>query len=161
IDTASGYDAAFHIEVSNVGGAHWVVTDGSETDDLTGVEKVTINGQTYVLADKFGANVGGFQTVQDAVDAANAGDIVLLAGQTFGEFVNVNKDVTIEGMNHGIPGNGVRGAESVLAGGVKISVDGVTIDGVKIAGTYASHTVDGTDVDNGVLITSSHVTIEN
>jgi hypothetical protein len=106
---------------------------------------------------------GGFATIQDAINAASGGDTILVAPGTYSGFVDVTKAVTIEGAdNVGIPGTSqARGAESVLTGGVRVSADGVTIDGVTIAGTYNSQGLDGTDIDNGLLIKTSNVTIQN
>jgi RTX calcium-binding nonapeptide repeat (4 copies) len=81
IDTATGYDATFHVAIQ---GGHWVITNGSETDQLTGVEEAVINGTTYLLVDQFGAN-GGFQHVQDAINAASGAATILIAPGTYTE----------------------------------------------------------------------------
>src|SRR5262249_56057662 len=80
-DTATGYDASYHLAIQ---GGHWVVTNNSETDQLTGVEKVVINGTAYLLVDQFGAN-GGYQHVQDAINAANGAATILIAPGTYTE----------------------------------------------------------------------------
>ena len=74
------------------------MTNGSDTDQLNGVEKVNIDGQVYDLVDQFGAGVGGYQTIQDGVDDAGDGDIVLVAGGTYTEQVVVDSynDLTIQ-----------------------------------------------------------------
>jgi hypothetical protein len=46
IDTVEGYGAGYHVVVQN---NHWVVTNGTVTDTLTGIERVVINGQTHNL----------------------------------------------------------------------------------------------------------------
>jgi hypothetical protein len=139
----------------------WTVSAGAGgTDHITGVEKVTDgSGHSFLLVDP----AGSYTTIQAAINAASDGDTILVAPGTYSGFVDVTKAVTIEGVdNVGIPGTSqARGAESVLTGGVRVSVDGVTIDGVTIAGTYDSQGLDGTDIDNGLLIKTNNVTIQN
>jgi VCBS repeat-containing protein len=84
-DTATGYGAGYHIEIQS---GHWVVTNGTDTDVLTDVERVDIAGTTYLLVDQFGDNVGGFQHVQDAVDFASGGETILIAPGTYSESGN-------------------------------------------------------------------------
>ena len=79
---------------------------------------------------------GGYATITAAIAAASAGDTIRIAAGTYSEHVDVNKDVTLEGANHGIAGNGARGAETVITGGVKISATGASVDGVAISGSY-------------------------
>ena len=86
-DTASGYDASYHLEVQ---GGLWVATNGSETDQLAGVERVVIDGKTYLLVDHFGAT-GGYATIQAAVNAAANGDIIEIAAGTYTENVVVHR----------------------------------------------------------------------
>jgi hypothetical protein len=74
IDAVQGYGAGYHVAVQS---GHWVVTNGTVTDTLTGIEKVVINGQTYDLVDNLGQDTGGFQTLQSAINAAQPGDVVV------------------------------------------------------------------------------------
>jgi hypothetical protein len=76
IDTVQGYGAGYHVAIQS---NQWVVTNGTVTDTLTGIEKVVIGGRTYDLVDNLGQDVGGFQTLQSAVNAAQPGDIVVTA----------------------------------------------------------------------------------
>jgi hypothetical protein len=46
LDTVEGYGAGYHVAIQN---NHWVVTNGTVTDTLTGIERVVINGQTHNL----------------------------------------------------------------------------------------------------------------
>lgn len=85
-DTATGYSASATISIATSGpnAGRWIVTDGANVDVLAGVEKVTINGVTYLLVDKTGAS-GGFQSVQAAVDAASGGETILIAPGSYSE----------------------------------------------------------------------------
>lgn len=81
----------FHIAVE---GDHWVLTDGHATQQISG-DSVVLHGQTYLLVDHFGA---GYQTIQSAVDDAQNGATVLVAGGTYAEQVTVtDKDLTLQG----------------------------------------------------------------
>ena len=63
--------------------------------------------------------------------------------------MTINKDVTILGVNAGVAGNGARAPELVINGGLYITADGVTIDGVKI--TWAVQ-AGGVDLPSGVVV---------
>ncbi len=86
-DTA-GYEAVlssaatFGVDVDG----HWTITIASVTDTLVGVERVTFADKTFLLVDKEGVNVGGYQTVQSAIDAAAGGETILIrGGETYSE----------------------------------------------------------------------------
>jgi len=74
IDTVQGYGAGYHVAIQN---NQWVVTNGTVTDTLTGIEKVVIGGQTNDLVDNLGQDTGGFQNLQSGINAAQPGDIVV------------------------------------------------------------------------------------
>ncbi|MEF8761583.1 MAG: cadherin domain-containing protein [Candidatus Accumulibacter sp. UW25] len=96
-DTAT-YAAGATIAIDTSG--NWTITDAGGTDTLTGVEKVTIGSDTYLLVDKEGANVGGFQTLQAAIDAAAGGETILVAPGAYTESANYNlADNTNSGSN--------------------------------------------------------------
>ena len=140
---------------------HFVVnTGGAEgTDTLSGIEKITDGGGHHILL----VGNGGYATITAAIAAASAGDIIRIAAGTYSEHVDVNKDVTLEGANHGIAGNGARGAETVITGGMKISADGASVDGVAISGSYDTFgTPDITSPSHiGLLIGAANVAIDN
>ena len=140
---------------------HFVVTTGGAegTDTLSGIEKISDGAGHHILL----VGNGGYATIQAAIDAAVVGDTIRITAGTYSGHVDVNKDVTLEGANHGIAGNGVRGAETVITGGMKISADGASVDGVAISGSYdTTGTPDITSPPNvGVLIGSANVTFVN
>ena len=140
---------------------HFVVTTGGAegADTLSGIEKITDGAGHHILL----VGNGGYASIQAAIDAAVAGDLIRITAGTYNEHVDVNKNVTLEGANHGIAGNGVRGPESVITGGVKISAAGAIVDGVAISGSYdTAGTPDITSPSHiGLLIGSANVTVEN
>ena len=77
----------------------WVLTNGHHTQVISG-DSVELHGKTYQLVDHFD---GGHQTIQDAVDAAQNGEIVLIADGTYAEQVTVDHtDLTIQGLDDGV-----------------------------------------------------------
>ena len=93
--------------------AGWQVTAGAEgTDLLTGVEKVSDGaGHNFLLVGN-----GGYGTIQAAINAALAGDTIVVGAGTYNEQLTIDKALTIVGANAGIAGTGARGAETVLTG---------------------------------------------
>jgi RTX calcium-binding nonapeptide repeat (4 copies) len=130
-DTANGYDASYHLAIQ---GGHWVVTNGSETDQLTGVEQVVINGTTYLLVDQFGAN-GGYQHVQDAIEAASGAATILIAPGTYTESGSDNIGHTV---------------------GLYINKPNLTLQGVDATGAFITTSTDAASV--GATIISGHQT---
>ena len=134
--------------------AGWQVSiGGGGTDLLNGVERVDGAGTANILL----VGNGGYATIQAAINAATAGDTIMIAaGWTSTETVTVDKQVTILGANAGLAGNGVRpAAESTLTGGLHIVANGVVIDGLQI--------VDGVNMTElaGILVQADNVEIRN
>jgi parallel beta-helix repeat protein len=78
------------------------------------------------------------QQIQSGVDAAGPGDTVCVEAGTFDENVLVTtEDLTIEGPNAGVPGDGDRGPEATVGtadGAFTVEADGVTVDGFELTG---------------------------
>ncbi|MBZ0242238.1 MAG: right-handed parallel beta-helix repeat-containing protein, partial [Bacteroidales bacterium] len=88
----------------------------------------------------FNVNKGNFyQTIQAAIVAASAADVIQVAAGTFTETISVNKSLIINGPNIGVDPNGAapRLDEAVLLDG-KLQVSGantIVIDGIKVRQT--------------------------
>ena len=143
--------------VASDGAGHFTVTTGGAegTDTLSGIEKIHGAGTSNILL----VGNGGFATIQAAINAAVAGDTIMLAAGTYDENIVLDRAVTILGANHGVMGTGTRGAESVITGGFEITGTGAVIDGVRITGgapafgsTDAIHvSADNVTITNSVL----------
>jgi hypothetical protein len=133
IDGGGGVDTARYAGPATIvqnGSGGWTVTDAGGTDTLSSIEIVddSASGKTLLVGN------GGYATIQAAIDAAADGDTILVKSGTYAETLDVNKDVTILGANHGVAGTGVRGAETVIDGQITINAAGATVDGVRLVG---------------------------
>jgi parallel beta-helix repeat protein len=110
--------------------------------------------------------VDAFATIQDGVNAASAGDTVMVAPGSYGEFVTVNKTLTIDGAQAGVDAQSGRpGAQESIVdhngngqAGFYVTANNVVIDGFTVqnstngsfpgfgfllgAGTSGSHVLD-------------------
>lgn len=151
IDTAviagavAGYEIAFTangLTVSDID-----ASDGTDaTYALTSIESVRFNDATVLIVDASGAS-GGFTTIQAAVDAASAGDTIIVRAGTYTGDVSITKAVTILGAFAGSPGSdsgrtAASGAgETNIIGEFSVASTGtVTIDGLRFQGTQATFT---------------------
>ena len=126
-DVAIGFDASWHISIN--ANNQWVVSNGTDTDVLNGVEEVVIAGQAYYLVDTFGSGLlggkGGFPTVQAAIDAApaNGGVTILIAPGTY-----VETEATTEASQN--------------PSGLYINKPNLTLQGVKADGSWITTAAD-------------------
>ena len=159
LDGGAGSDAAYYdgdradyTITANISGGQIVsftVTDdvvgnGDEgTDTIIDVESLEFDDVAFALVgavavfDDNGDLVSVHTTIQDAIDAATTldGYTIFASSGTYTEDLTVNKDVTIQGANNGVPGSdGARIAETIIDGGILVSANGVTIDGVQLTG---------------------------
>jgi Ca2+-binding RTX toxin-like protein len=111
---------------------------------------------TVRLFDNNDVLIGGFTTIQEAIDAAADGYRILVGAGSYTENLTVNKSLTIRGANTGIAASDPRGTESVLTGSIHILDEGVLIDGMKIA---EGSTISGELA--GVYVQANNATVEN
>ncbi|MCC5983376.1 MAG: right-handed parallel beta-helix repeat-containing protein [Rhodobacteraceae bacterium] len=97
------------------------------TITFDGIGTLNFAGETVHLV-----GPGAFQSIQDAVDAAEGGDTIVVSEGTYAEHVTVNKSVTIVGANEGNDAGGARDPESVIDGWVRVTADDVVLDGLQL-----------------------------
>ncbi|WMS43239.1 hypothetical protein RDV64_02220 [Acuticoccus sp. MNP-M23] len=132
IDTAvfSGDMADYSIDLETGEVTDNNSSDGDDgTDTTTGIER-------FQFADASTLVVGsdGYPTIQSAVDAASAGDTIVVLAGNYGGTVSIDKQLTILGADAGIAFNGSRGTGSTLTGGFHFQSGsaGTVIDGFNL-----------------------------
>jgi len=106
-----------------------------------------------------------FADIQAAVDATDEGGTVTVLEGEYDGNVQVEKALTLAGANAGVSAGvdaGSRGDESIINGGIQVSADGVTIDGLTInggtditgdvAGIYLAAGASDATITNNVLV---------
>ena len=127
-------------------------------------------------------NLNASDNIQTTIDAASAGDIIVLAAGRYDQNITVNKDIDIRGANYGVAisadGSDSDGkvdeisevafdvADAARTGGtnetwingtVTVATDGVTLDGLRLHAYNKPLGFSGTDIDNFTL-KNSYVT---
>jgi len=136
--THGAFGGALTIAIGGLGGTEAVVQNVSL---LAPVHNVTQD--TY------------FFTIQSAIDAAAAGDVVLVGPGTFTEgSLTLNKALTLQGPNVGVAGAATRVAEARISNtALTITAAGVVIDGLEVYQTN--------NTTSPVSIQASNVTVSN
>lgn len=109
----------------------FVKATATVTNETTLVADNTFdNAASVPVTHTVGAVFGDFATIQAAVDAASAGDIIFVAAGVYSEDVTIDKAVTLLGANVGLSGtDSGRGEETEIEGQVIITADNVVVDG--------------------------------
>ncbi|MBK9630426.1 MAG: hypothetical protein IPO62_05070 [Saprospiraceae bacterium] len=102
-------------------------------------------------------------TIQEAIDAAMANDVILCDAGTYTEAINIDIPITLTGPNVGISGIGVRGAEAIL---LNCTIDinnagNTTLDGLHILrNDGAGGPLNQIDLDGGGINTVQNCIFE-
>jgi Ca2+-binding RTX toxin-like protein len=150
IDGGLGFDTAVvQGPITDVtwNGSELVVTSADGVDTMTGIEQLSDGTNTYIL-------VGPGQTyttIQDAIDGANPGDIILIMPGTYNENVLVNKSVELRGL--GNPGD-------VVVQGTFKSDNGNIPDGTVDTFLQSAVAYSGA-AGTGLAVSADNVTISN
>ncbi|MFD0916460.1 Ig-like domain-containing protein [Pseudahrensia aquimaris] len=131
----------------NVAGGWTVVAGATEgTDTLSGIEIVDHAGGRFLLVGS-----GGFDTIQDAVDEAVDGDVVIVGDGTYNENVSIPVGIELRAADDGT-GTGYETVTidsiTIVDGALDASTDAVTIRGVAVTSTSAANASGITFVDN-------------
>ena len=132
-----------------------VAIDLLDEDDEEGLDDiqddVTVEQNTYVVEDG--------DSIQETVDEAREGETVEAREGTYEEDVTVDKDLTLEGPNAGIPAyDDGRSDPAVVVGQVDLSADGVAFDGFDVS---PDDPATGSIDNEAVLVTASDVDVLN
>jgi hypothetical protein len=114
-------------------------------------------------------------SIQAAVDAASANDIILVSPGTYAEDLTITKSLDIRGPNYGInPNTGTRVAEAILVpatGGETnsiisieasdVKIEGFTLNGDNTALTSTFTGTNGADIDAGIAVNIGVANINN
>lgn len=114
---------------------------GKSDPDITLVAGLTTVAalQPLQLFDADNNLVGGFSSIQAAVDAAADGYTLLAAAGTYSEDVTLDKALTLIGANFYLAGNdAARGAESILQGSFTLADDNISILGFEFTNNTAA-----------------------
>ncbi len=115
------------------GGADYFTTLPATVKD----EQVKLYAQ-WELDAIFVGEGGDYATIQEAVDAANEGALIVVAPGTFAEDVKIEKNsLTLQGANAGIAWDGTRGEETII-NSVTIKGSNIVVDGFKMTAIQAA-----------------------
>ncbi|PSN11897.1 hypothetical protein C7293_22450 [filamentous cyanobacterium CCT1] len=109
---------------------------------VAGLDDGLLSPQPLQLFDTNNTLVGGFDSIQTAVDAASDGYILIAAAGTYSEDVVLDKELTLIGANFGLAGNdSARGPESIVDGSFTLGDNNISILGFEF--TNDSATIQG------------------
>ena len=150
-------------------GGHLTVVDTNTadgdtgTDTLVNVERLTF-GDTHVLIVDAGGAYGSFTSIQAAVDAAAAGDTIIVRAGTYAEDLSITKNVTILGAFAGVDGaDGLRtpssaAGETNIIGHMTISSSAlVTLDGLRFEETMQTGLIGLVHLTSGNLLAENNI----
>ena len=125
--------------------ADFIITTDQGAPGLDAGDTVTFNpsGGTQTSHSGLVYGTNAFGTIQSAVDAATAGDIINVAQGTFSEAVTVNKTLTLQGNQFGVDARqagrtGAAATETVVNGNAGVTPFNVTASNVVLNGFTVS-----------------------
>lgn len=137
-----------------------LVTGSTFTNNTVDSRQVGTVGSGGVANTNTGESFCSIQAAINDADTLSGHTITVSAG-TYTEQVAVNKSLTLAGANTGVPGNGIRGTESVVDGGagtaVTIDANNVTLDGFNLLGAtgVSLGNQSGTVIQNNLIQTNA------
>ncbi|MDS0222849.1 right-handed parallel beta-helix repeat-containing protein [Haloarcula sp. S1AR25-5A] len=101
-------------------------------------------------------------SIQAAITSASSGATICVEPGTYAEDVTVDEELTLDGPNSGIPGDGNRGDEATIEGRVILGADGAKLDGFDVTPPAAesnqtSEAVRASNTPNDIVIANNVV----
>lgn len=137
------------------------------------IDSIAINSTLYDLEPRVvnATSSGGYNTIQDAIDAATTGDTITVAAGTYAESVVIDKSLVLEGANAGVLATEARVPESVIDAGEAlvavladgawtVGIDGFTINNFGKAGLVVKNAL-AVQIDNNIVSTTIHTAAPN
>jgi parallel beta-helix repeat protein len=104
----------------------------------------------YAATITVGSNGRDYNSINAAIDAAKAGDSIEVQSGTYYETFDINKQITIQGIDTGNGKPIVEAVDTKNGDAVKLSADGIDFEGFEIINS-----------NNGIFVISSNNTIMN
>lgn len=106
--------------------------------------------------------VSNGDSIQAAITSASTGETICVEPGTYAEDVTVDEELTLDGPNSGIPGDGDRGDEATIQGQVVLKADGAELDGFDVTPPAAgsnqtSEAVRASNTPNDIVIANNVV----
>ncbi|MBV0901346.1 right-handed parallel beta-helix repeat-containing protein [Haloarcula salina] len=106
--------------------------------------------------------VSSGDSIQSVIAGASSGETICVEPGTYAEDVTVNNELTLEGPNSGIPGDGSRGDEATIEGRVILTADGAELDGFDVSppateSNQTSEAVRASNTPNDIVIANNVV----
>lgn len=126
-----------------------LITNSPDSSDIQAVSTSTHEADCDLTVP------GDHGTIQDAIDDASSDDVVCVEAGTYGEDLNVNKEITLRGATDPAGSSPV-----IVDGQIEVSEDGAEVKRLKVAPT-TTFDIDGGGLDPaGIKVTASDVLVE-
>lgn len=155
VDVAFYSGTAVSHTVTLSGGNPVMVSGPDGTDTLTDVEHLLFLGEAPVQVFTAGVFQGAHVSIQAAINAASAGDTIVIAPGAYNEAITVDKSLDIVGAGSvTLDGTGLGGASGITITASNVSIDPVTVTNYAVNGIHVTTAISNLTLD-GVATTNN------